>query len=332
MSDGAEERRQPSTDAYAVAARNTTIDARTEQRSPEAGQTQVGQPTTAPEQLELLQVPRPLFSATPSRLTNFDCPRRYWFTYLSRPPVPKGPPWAHNTVGAAVHVALARWWQLPVAHRTPAAGAALVHRHWQTDGFADANQSEAWRQQAAEWVRQYLSDERHRTDPELQPRGVERTVAMRTHRLAISGRVDRIDEREGELVIVDYKTGRSRLDSDDARGSLALALYALAAERTLHQRCRRVELHHLPTGNVAAFEHTDDSLQRHLGRAEDTAADIVSATDTVEGGADPAAVFAPDPGPGCSWCDFRRACAAGQAVSRPRSSWDGLGTLDSASP
>lgn len=275
-------------------------------------------------------LPRPLFAATPSRLTTFDCPRRYWFTYLSKPAAQKGPPWAHNTVGAAVHVALARWWQLPPEQRTPEAGAALVHRHWQSDGFADRSQSDDWRIQAGEWVRQYLTDDRHRTDPRIEPRGVERTVAVRTERLAVSGRVDRIDERDGELVIVDYKTGRSRLDSDDARGSLALALYALAAERTLHQRCRRVELHHLPTGEIAAFEHTDDSLQRHVLRAEQTADDIVAARDTVEGGADPAEVFEPVPGPSCSWCDFRRLCPEGQAVSKARQSWSGLGTLDSA--
>ena len=56
-------------------------------------------------------------------------------------------------------------------------------------------------------------------------------------------------------------------DTDDARGSLALALYALAAARTLRRPCRRVELHHLPTGRVAAWEHTEESLARHVGRA-----------------------------------------------------------------
>lgn len=283
-----------------------------------------------PLQLELMDLPRPLFAATPSKLAAFDCPRRYWFNYLARPAPGKGPPWAHNTVGAAVHVALARWWQLPAVQRTPAAGATLVHRHWQTDGFADAAQSEAWRDQAATWVRQYLSDEVERADPAIEPRGVERTVATRTNRLSLSGRVDRIDERDGELVIVDYKTGRSRLDGDDARGSLALALYAVAAERTLHQHCRRVELHHLPTGQVAAFEHTDRSLQQHLERADQTATDIMAALDTVEGGADPAEVFEPAPSSGCSWCDFRRLCPAGQAASQPKASWAGLGELASA--
>jgi putative RecB family exonuclease len=286
--------------------------------------------TAVPEQLELMGLPRPLFAATPSKLAAFDCAHRYRMTYLDRPSPPKGPPWAHNTVGAVVHLALARWWQLEPARRTPDAGASLVMRSWQSDGFADQQQSEAWREQAAGWVRNYLHDEAERGDPGRGPRGVERTVATRTDRLAVSGRVDRIDERDGELVIVDYKTGRSRLDSDDARESQALALYAVATEQTLHQRCRRVELHHLPTGEVAAFEHSDQSLNLHLERAGQRATDIMTAIDTVAGGADPEQVFGPAPGPSCSWCDFRRVCPEGQAASRPRSSWDGLGLLDAA--
>jgi putative RecB family exonuclease len=250
-----------------------------------------------PLQLELMSVPRRLFAATPSRLTTFDCPRRYWFNYLARPAPSKGPPWAHNTVGAAVHLALSKWWQLP------------------------------WQAQAAQWVQHYLNDEIERGDTNVEPRGVERTVATRTTRLAISGRVDRIDERGRELVIVDYKTGRSKLTSDDARGSVALALYAIAAERTLHQPCRQVELHHLPTGTIASFEHTEQSLAQHLERAEQNATDIMAATDTVAGGADPLEVFEPNPGPSCSWCDFRKHCPAGQAVSTARNSWDALGTL-----
>ena len=59
-----------------------------------------------------------------------------------------------------------------------------------------------------------------------------------------------------ELVVVDYKTGRHLLSVDDARSSLALAIYALAAARALRRDCRRVELHHLPSGQVLAWEHT----------------------------------------------------------------------------
>ena len=177
-----------------------------------------------------------------------------------------------------------------------------------------------WRQRARAWVERYLDG----VDPQRDPIGVERTVATHTARLAVSGRVDLIDDRDGELVIVDYKTGRSVPDEGAARSSLALALYALGAARTLRRPCHRVELHHLPTGSVAAFDHTDQSLARHIERAEATSDDIVAATDTLAAGAHADEVFPPRPGPGCSWCDFRRHCPEGQLASTERTSWSGL--------
>jgi hypothetical protein len=273
------------------------------------------------EQLSLGQMPTRLFSCTPSRLAAFDCPRRYRFSYIDRPSPPRGHPWAHNTQGATAHLALAKWWMLPVAHRTPGMGADLVERNWQNIGFRDDAQSAQSCANTSAWVRQYLADQ---VNAYVEPVGVERTVATRTDRLAVSGRVDRVDERGDELVVVDYKTGRRDLTADDARGSQALALYVLGVRRTLRRACTRVELHHLPTGTVAAFEHTDASLHRHLDRAESTAEDIVVATDTLASGADVDEVFPPITSSTCGWCDFRRHCPEGQAASPELDSWAGL--------
>ena len=122
---------------------------------------------------------------------------------------------------------------------------------------------------------------------------MERTVATRTDKIAVSGRIDRLDARpveagltgsETELVVVDYKTGRHLLTVDDARSSMALALYALAAGRALRRPAHRVELHHLPTGEVLAWSHTDESLARHLGRAEDIAEECAAADERLRGG------------------------------------------------
>lgn len=223
-------------------------------------------PSRSAEQLALAHMPTRLFSCTPSRLAAFDCPRRYRFTYLDRPAPPRGAPWAHNTVGATAHLALHQWWKLSPAHRTPDEGASLVERNWQGNGFRDDAQSAQARATTAAWVRRYLDEQ---VDPTVEPVGVERTVATRTERLAVSGRVDRVDDRGRELVVVDYKTGRRELTDDDARGSQALALYVLGVRRTLRRECRRVELHHLPTGAVSAFEHTEQSLRRHLDRGRE---------------------------------------------------------------
>jgi len=240
------------------------------------------------EQLGFEGMPRRLYTCTPTRLTTWlECPRRYRMSYLDRPVPPKGPPWAHNSLGASVHNALA--------------------------------------------VEAYVAG----LDPAEEPAGIERTVATRTDVIAVSGRIDRLDERplpdgRTELVVVDYKTGRHVLSVDDARSSLALALYALAAGRVLRRDCRRVELHHLPTGQVFGWEHTAESLGRHLRRAEEVAAECAEADERMRAPLPSEKfdeVFPPRTGPACGWCDYLRHCPEGRAAAVSRRPWDGLADL-----
>jgi RecB family exonuclease len=280
------------------------------------------------EQLGLDGMPRRLYPCTPTRLTTWlSCRRLYRMSYLDRPAPHKGPPWAHNSLGASVHNALAGWWRLPVGQRTVAAAGTLLDRGWINEGFASDAQSAATRSRARDMVEDYVA----RLDPADEPAGVERTVAARTERIAVSGRIDRLDERATgsgtELVGVDYKTGRRPLSADDARASLPMALYAVAAGRVLRRPCHQVELHHLPARAVYAWEHTDATLARHLGRAEDIAAECAAADERFHAGLAPsevAEVFPPSPGPGCGWCDFRALCPEGSAATPARRPWDGL--------
>jgi RecB family exonuclease len=288
------------------------------------------------EQLGFDGMPRRLYPCTPTRLSAWlDCPRRYRMTYLDRPPPPKGPPWAHNSVGASIHNALAGWWRLPPAGRTVAAAGRLVDRGWIDEGFADETQSARYRERAIDMVEAYVA----RLDPADEPVGIERTVATRTDVIVLSGRIDRLDARPPEintetnteagteLVVVDYKTGRHLLTVDDVRGSMALALYALAAARVLRRPCYRVELHHLPSGQVLAWSHTDQSLARHLGRAEDIAQECAAADELMRNGLPPERydeVFPPRPSASCGWCDYLRHCPEGAAAAVTRRPWDGL--------
>jgi RecB family exonuclease len=280
------------------------------------------------EQLGFEGMPRRLYPCTPTRLSSWlDCPRRYRMSYLDRPSPGKGPPWAHNSLGASIHNALAGWWRLPLEQRTVAAAARLVDRGWIDEGFADQAQSALQRERAIAMVEGYVAG----LDPADEPVGVERTVATRTDRIAVSGRIDRLDARPGpagtELVVVDYKTGRHLLSTDDARSSLPLALYALAAGRVLRRPCHRVELHHLPSGQVLAWSHSDESLARHLSRAEAIAQECAAADEAMrEGLPEPRydEVFPPRPSPACGWCDYLRHCPEGAAAAVTRRPWDGL--------
>ncbi|HEV7650768.1 MAG TPA: PD-(D/E)XK nuclease family protein [Actinophytocola sp.] len=272
-------------------------------------------------------MPRKLIKVTPARLSTWmDCRRRFRMAYLDRPPPPRGGAFAHSSLGAVVHNSLRAFFELPVRRRTPEAAAALVGQNWTDEGFAGPIQAATYRDRAAGWVAEYVEG----IDVADDPIGLERWVSAPIGTIVAEGRVDRIDEREGELVIVDYKTGRAALTTDDARSSQALALYALAARRTLRRPCRRVELHHLPSGTVAAWEHTEESLTRHRQRAEEAAEEFNLATDTLKAGGDPDVLFPPQVGRQCAWCDFRRSCPEGQAAGPQAEPWASLARADEA--
>ncbi|QJY44923.1 RecB family exonuclease [Pseudonocardia broussonetiae] len=259
-----------------------------------------------------------LVKVTPSRLGTWrDCPRRYRLGYLDR--TSRGGARATATLGAVVHLALRAYYALPPGRRTPDAAAALVDRNWNGEGFRDAAQQREHRERARGWVAAYVAE---RAGDE--PLGVEQWVSVSTDRIVAEGRVDRIDARGREAVVVDYKTGRRPLTDDDARTSEALALYAVATARTLRRPCTRVELHHLPTGGVHAHEHDEASLAAAVRRAEETAAELAAATDALADGGDPEVLFPPVVSPSCGTCEVRRHCPEGRAAVPEPAPWDGL--------
>ncbi|WP_184728866.1 RecB family exonuclease [Saccharopolyspora phatthalungensis] len=273
-------------------------------------------------QLDLEGIPSKLVRVTPAKLTTWaQCPRKYRMTYLDRPTPTRSGAWANATLGAVVHNALRAYFELRADQRTSERAAALVRDYWKTDGFASPEQADDYRRRAQEWVGAYVEQ----LAPDMAPLAVERWVSAPMGSIIAEGRVDRIDERHGELVVVDYKTGRHGLRVDDARQSLALGLYALAVRRNLRQPCRRVELHHLPTGTVAGWDHSPQSLADLQDRAEQLAAELQAATDELEMGADADASFPALTGRHCSWCDFRAHCLEGKRAAPSLPPWALLG-------
>jgi RecB family exonuclease len=279
-----------------------------------------------PVQQQFRGMPRPLYQASPSKLLAWlDCPRRYRMQYLDRPRPVARPQRAHTSMGVATHKALRDFWDLAPQERTPTSVGRLVRASWVEAGFRDPQQSAHWLARTTGRVTEYLRG----VDRSRQPLGIERTVSLRTETLAVTGRLDRLDDRAGELVVVDYKTGRAPLTDEDARTSLPLALYAVAAAGMFRRPCHRVELHHLPTGKVLAHEHTPETLQRKVAEAESIASDLRRAdTDFAERGVE-SPLFEPRVSPICPWCDFRAHCPTGQLAGPEKSDWAGLDERES---
>lgn len=275
----------------------------------------------------------PLLRMTPTRLGIYtDCPRAYHLGYVAKEAKDRTPR-AHLSLGNSVHLALARWWDLPDEARAAVelrrrAGTepdgtadetarALLAAAWIDAGYRDRGQSGEWFARATRWLSRYLVT----TMPPTRPRGVERTVAFVRGDFSYEGRADRIDADDDGLTVVDYKMGRRPPIRDDAAGSLALAVYAYGAWRVLHERCVRVELHHVPSGTVAAAHRDEEWLRRQIGRADELAGEIKMGHDTVEAGGPVDALFPPRPGPLCGACPFRPRCPEGQGRMPAEEPW-----------
>ncbi|HET7476680.1 MAG TPA: PD-(D/E)XK nuclease family protein [Dermatophilaceae bacterium] len=281
-----------------------------------------------PGQAGFAGMPQRLYSASPSRLLAFlDCPRRYRMSYLDRPRPLARPQRAHTSIGLATHNALRDYWDLPPARQTPDGGAELLRQGWIPVGFRDERQSATWRDRTADQVRAYLGQPGAQAGAHspARPLGIERCVALKSAGLALQGRIDRLDERDGALVVVDYKTSRRPSTQEDARTSLPLALYAAAAARMFRRPgFVRVELHHIPTATVVGHDHGPQSLARKLAEASSIAADMRTAdADHAARGAD-SDCFPPRPSPVCRWCDLRAHCAEGQRMGPEQPSWAAL--------
>ncbi|AKU19142.1 RecB family exonuclease [Luteipulveratus mongoliensis] len=278
-------------------------------------------PERDPQESQLPGMPQRLYLASPSRLMAWlDCPRRYRMQYLDRPRPEARSQRAHTSVGLVTHNVLRDFWDLTPVERTPTGVLNLVRSSWMDVGFKDAAQSARWRQRTTQEITDYLRT----ADRDREPLARERNVALKTGTLALSGRVDRMDERDGEVVVVDYKTSRRTPTTDDARTSLALAFYAAAAARMFRKPCARVELHHVPTGEVVAHEHSAESVRRKIDEAESIARDLRKADAAYRDQGQQAPDFAPNPTALCRWCDFRAHCPEGQAVGPEVSSWAAL--------
>src|SRR5262249_46214328 len=93
---------------------------------------------------------------------------------------------------------------------------------------------------------------------------------------------------------------------------------------------RLVELHHLPTASVHAWEHSDEGLARQLRRAESIPAECADADERFRAGLPAAAVggvFPPRPGPACGACDYRLHCPEGKGASAPGRGGVGVGEV-----
>ncbi len=257
-----------------------------------------------------LQLPATL---SPSKVASFkDCALAFRFSAIDRLPEQPSIP---ATRGTLVHLALQHLFGLPNAGRTIDAALACLDRAVVelrsepefTGLMLDAEGEERFLAEAEHLVRQYFELE----DPTgITPIGIELMLEARIGDLRLRGIIDRLElDRDGELVVTDYKTGRAPTERYEQGRLGGVHFYSFLCEELFGRRPAKVQLLYLADPMAIITVPTDQSTR---GLRTKVAA-IWSAVELACERED----FRPRPGPLCAWCSFQEQCPAFTDRSAP---------------
>ena len=134
------------------------------------------------------------------------------------------------------------------------------------------------------------------------PLAAELAFEVKVGDIRLAGIVDRVDEGEAGLVIVDFKSGTRKPKEADLASDLQFTLYAFAIGRMMGKRVERVVHYHLRDGSRFNVMPTDEQFAWLLDEVVPHVAGGVAREE-----------FAPRAGFWCNWCDFRELCRAENA-------------------
>jgi putative RecB family exonuclease len=247
-------------------------------------------------------------SLTPSKVAAFkDCALAFRFSVIDRLPEPPSIPALKGTL---VHRALQRlFWDESPGTRSLDAAIQRLHtvcqearEHPEGDELGPST-TEEWDEVIADtegMIVRYFQLE----DPnEVTAVGVELSLEVRVGRLLLRGIIDRLDlDRDGQLVVTDYKTGKAPTQATEQSRLGGVHFYAFLCERALGVRPARVQLLYLREPLAISTVPSDLSIRGLEQRASAVWSAIVRACHNED--------FRPRPSALCGYCAFRAYCPA----------------------
>mgnify|MGYP006277446291 CR=1 FL=1 len=255
-------------------------------------------------------------SLSPSRANDFlTCPLLFRYRSIDRLPEPGSPAALRGTL---VHSALETLFDLPPGDRTVAAAADLLQSAWMAmaeqepaaaavllDELGLAADSEpasvasAVLQPARPLLETYFRmEDPRRLEPHARELGLR--VGL-TGDFDLRGVIDRVDRApNGDIRIVDYKTGRSPRAGYESKAMFQMRFYALAWWRMTGNVPKLLQLIYLGSGDMLRYVPTEDDLVATERKVLAVREAINRAAITAD--------FTPNPSKLCGWCAHQPVC------------------------
>ena len=252
---------------------------------------------------------------SPSRANDFlQCPLLFRFRVVDRL---TEPPSAAAVRGTLVHSVLERLFDAPAGARTIEAARALLAPCWAAmvverpdcvEVLPDPEDLTDWFAQAGGLLETYFTLE----DPNrLQPADRELHVSTELDGgLNLRGIVDRLDVApEGQIRVVDYKTGRSPRAGYESGALFQMRFYALVLARVMGRVPAMLQLVYLGDGTLLRHVPQPGELEATEKRIRAIWAGIQDTAERDD--------WRPRPSALCGWCAHKALCPAFDGVTPP---------------
>ena len=241
---------------------------------------------------------------SPSRASQFKtCPKQFKFANVDKI---KEPTTEVQAKGTTVHQALEDLFDLKPDERNTEKLHNLFREAWTKvrgndehhNLFSSVEEEREWGLDGLKLLNNYMSIE----DPtSFEPLERERWVRGSIEDLNLRGILDRMDRNnKGELVIVDYKSGKAPLAKYKEPRFFALKLYALLIQKELGEMPSELKLIYLKNSTIHTLKVTQDSLDQVKIEVLEIWNNIKKAFETND--------FPATKNTLCDWCYYKPIC------------------------
>jgi RecB family exonuclease len=238
---------------------------------------------------------------SPSKLTTYlACPNKYRWTYVDRRGLFYLRAKSYYSFGTTLHQVLQRFHDASDAGVTTTAEAmAAYEESWISAGYGSAEEMAESYGEGREILERHVEEAIARPS-EARTLLVERQLRMNMGEFDLLGRIDRVDEYEdGQIEVVDYKSGRQGVSEEDVREDLAMICYQLLVRERYPDRPVRARIIALRSGTSAVASLSDEEAAGYRDLVHNLGVEVLNREY-----ADLIPVFKPL----CSRCDFLPLC------------------------
>ncbi|MDP3052895.1 MAG: UvrD-helicase domain-containing protein [bacterium] len=178
----------------------------------------------------------------------------------------------------------------------------IYEKNWIDEWYESKKQKEDYRKLGRKIIKDFY-DEFVKNPPKVlkinNAFALEMPFNLKIGGYALYGVVDRIDEEDGGVTIIDYKTGNSK-DKLYPGDKEQLLIYQIAAEEIFKLKPQKLAYHYLTDGKKASFLGTEKEKEQLKEK-------IIQEIEEIKG-----SDFKAKPSQLCAFCDFKDICDSAQ--------------------